>query len=124
MANEKRLIDIAKRMREWNELLEAHFPNMPCQTLGEFLIAAPTVEAIVLPCKVGSTVYRIYDDCDFPGACGTKMLCKGCHYRNLFIEKQAFCLSMLSQNGKLEHPYYLTSKEAKVALAKMDGERK
>lgn len=81
----------------------------------------PGVDAIVLPCKIGATVYRIYDDCEFPGDCGTKMMCKGCDYRNLFIEKQAFCLSMLSQNGKLEKPYYLTHKEAKAALAKMDG---
>lgn len=87
----------------------------------KMIFDAPTVEAIVLPCKVGATVYRIYDDCDFPGDCGTKMMCKGCNYRNLFIEKQAFCLSMLSQNGKLENPYYLTRKDAETALARMKG---
>lgn len=67
---------------------------------------------VVLPCKVGDTVYRIYDDCDFPGVCHTKRICKGCEYRNLFIEEQEFCLSMLSQNGMIEHPYYLTHEEA------------
>ena len=48
MANEKLFIDIAKRAREWNELLEAYYPNMPRITLGEFLLAAPAVEAVVV----------------------------------------------------------------------------
>lgn len=72
---------------------------------------------VVLPCKVGDTVWRIYDDCDFPGDCGTKMMCDECEYRNLFIEKQAFCISMLSQNGRLGHPYYKSREEAEAALA-------
>ena len=64
MANEKRLIDIGKRMDEWNELLKAHYPNMPCQTLYEFLLNAPTVDAVEVVrckdcafCKVDNSVY-------------------------------------------------------------------
>lgn len=76
---------------------------------------------IELHCKVGDTVYRIYDDCDFPGDCHTKRMCKGCKYRNLFIEEQAFCLSMLHQDGILGHPYYKSRSEAEEALAKMGG---
>ena len=71
---------------------------------------------VVLPCKVGDAVWKIYDDCEFPVDCGTKMRCKGCEYRNLFIEEQEFCLSMLSQNGKLEHPYYTRKEAAEAAL--------
>ena len=71
---------------------------------------------VVLPCKVGSEVWRIYDDCEFPGDCGTKQKCNGCEYRNIFAEKQAFCLSMLSQNGKLGHPYYMTFESAEAAM--------
>lgn len=75
---------------------------------------------VVLPCKVGSPVWRVYDDCEFPGDCGTKQKCKGCEYRNIFAEEQAFCMSMLSQNGKLGHPYYTSLEAAEDALK---GER-
>lgn len=71
---------------------------------------------VVLPCKIGENVWRIYDDCEFPGVCGTKRMCRGCEYRNLFVEEQAFCLSMLSQNGKLGHPYYTSIEAAEAAL--------
>ena len=71
---------------------------------------------MVLPCKMGDPVWRLYDDCDFPGDCYTKQKCRGCEYRNLFIEEQAFCLSMLSQNGELNPPYYTTREEAEAAL--------
>ena len=71
---------------------------------------------VVLPCKIGDPVWRLYDDCYFPGDCYTKQKCKGCEYRNLFIEEQAFCLSMLGKNGKLNPPYYTTNEEAEAAL--------
>lgn len=71
---------------------------------------------VVLPCKVGDAIYRRYDDCDFPGDCGTSRMCNGCEYRNVFVEEQSFCISMLRQNGTLRHPYYLTREEAEAAL--------
>lgn len=71
---------------------------------------------VVLPCKIGSPVWRIYDDCELPGDCGTKQKCNGCEYRNIFAEEQAFCLSMLSQNGKLKHPYYTSKEDAEKAI--------
>ena len=67
---------------------------------------------VVLPCKVGSPVWRVYDDCEFPGDCHTKQKCKGCEYRSIFAEEQAFCLSMLSQSAKLGHPNYASMKDA------------
>ena len=77
---------------------------------------------VVLPCKIGDPVWRLYDDCDFPGDCYTKQKCRGCEYRNLFIEEQAFCLSMLCQNGKLAPPYYTIRAEAEAALRReQDG---
>lgn len=75
---------------------------------------------IRLPCKVGDTVYRISDDCEFPGDCGTKRMCNGCEYRRLIIEEQTFDLSMLCSNGSLYKGYYLTITEAEAALK--DGE--
>lgn len=77
---------------------------------------------MVLPCKFGGPVWRLYDDCDFPGDCYTKQKCRGCEYRNLSIEKRVFCLSMLSQNGKLDPPYYTIRAEAEEALRReQDG---
>ncbi len=84
--------------------------------LCEILQAETEGRCVVLPCKMGDPVWRLYDDCDFPGDCYTKQKCRGCEYRNLFIEEQAFCLSMLSQNGELNPPYYTTREEAEAAL--------
>ena len=76
---------------------------------------------IVLPCNVGDTVYRISDDCEFPGDCGTKRMCNGCEYRRLIIEEQTFDLSMLCSNGSLYKGYYLTITEAEAALREVQG---
>ena len=84
--------------------------------LRELVEADRDGRCVVLPCKIGENVWRIYDDCEFPGDCGTKRMCRGCEYRNLFVEEQAFCLSMLSQNGKLERPYYTSIEAAETAL--------
>ena len=84
--------------------------------LREMVQAKREGRCVVLPCKIGDPVWRLYDDCDLPGDCYTKQKCKGCEYRNLFIEEQAFCLSMLGQNGKLNPPYYTTNEEAQAAL--------
>lgn len=86
------------------------------ERLRELVEADRDGRCIVLPCKIGSPVWRVYDDCEFPGDCGTKQKCKGCEYRNIFAEEQAFCLSMLSQNGKLGHPYYTSLEAAEAAL--------
>lgn len=71
---------------------------------------------LVLPCKVGDRIYRVIDDCTFPGDCGTKRMCKGCEYRNLFIEKTTFRLYLLTDEGKLRRGYYRTREEAEKAL--------
>ena len=84
--------------------------------LKEVVQAKREGRCVVMPCKIGDPVWRLYDDCDFPGDCYTKQKCRGCEYRNLFIEEQAFCLSMLCQNGKLAPPYYTIRAEAEAAL--------
>lgn len=90
--------------------------KIPLDRLRELVEADRDGRCVVLPCKVGSSVWRVYDDCEFPGDCGTKQKCNGCEYRNIFAEEQAFCLSMLSQNGKLGHPYYTSIEDAESAL--------
>lgn len=90
--------------------------------LRETIQAKREGRCVVLPCKFGGPVWRLYDDCDFPGDCYTKQKCRGCEYRNLFIEKRVFCLSMLSQNGKLDPPYYTTFADAEAALRREQKE--
>lgn len=82
----------------------------------ELLRAEKDGRLVVLPCKVGDRVYRVIDDCTFPGDCGTTRLCKGCEYRNLFIEKTTFRLYLLTDDGKLRRGYYSTREEAEKAL--------
>lgn len=69
-----------------------------------------------LPCKVGDRVYEVIDDCTFPVDCGTTNKCKGCEYRNLFIEEDVFHLNLLTDSGKLRRDYYTTREEAERAL--------
>lgn len=95
---------------------------IPLDRLRELVEADRDGRCVVLPCKIGDPVWRLYDDCDFPGDCYTTQKCGGCEYRNLFIEEQAFCLSMLSQNGKLDPPYYTTLAEAEAALRRKQDE--
>lgn len=73
---------------------------------------------VVLPCKPGDVVWKICDQCDFPGDCYTSQKCDGCEYRSISVEKRIFSISMLNQYGKFGHPYYKTYEAAESALAK------
>lgn len=105
-----------------NEIEQIIGDDYDLARLLELVTADKEGRCVVKPCKDGDAVWRIYDDCEFPGDCHTKQKCSGCEYRNIFVEEQAFCLSMLSPNGKLEPPYYLTLQAAEAALAEK-GER-
>ena len=43
----------------------------------ELLRAEKDGRLVVLPCRVGDRIYRVIDDCTFPGDCGTKRMCTG-----------------------------------------------
>lgn len=105
--------DIIDRLADIEDILGDGYD---LDRLRELLEADRDGRCVVLPCKIGYPVWRVYDDCEFPGDCGTKQKCKGCEYRNIFAEEQAFCMSMLSQNGKLGHPYYTSLEAAEAAL--------
>lgn len=89
--------------------------------LKELVEADREGKCIVLPCKIGDPVWEVLDVCNFPGDCHETQTCKGCEYREIFKEKLAFSLYMISRNGKLEPPYYVSEKEAEAALEKMKG---
>lgn len=105
--------EIVDRLGEIEDILGDDYD---LNRLWELVEADRDGRCVVLPCKVGSSVWRVYDDCEFPGDCGTKQKCNGCEYRNIFVEEQAFCMSMLSQNGNLGHPYYTSIEAAESAL--------
>ena len=82
----------------------------------ELLHAEKDGRVVVLPCRVGDRIYRVVDDCTFPGDCGTKRMCKGCEYRNLYIEQTRFRLYLLTDDWTLRRGYYRTREEAEKAL--------
>ena len=98
------------RLIDLDELLlriDLHGTNkfgMLDEDIREFLKAQPTVEAVVLPCKLGAPVFVI-----------------GGKYRHGRFEKwinpSKFRLSDLEKLGKT---VFLTHKEAEEALAKME----
>lgn len=87
--------------------------------LKELVEADREGRCVVLPCKVGEPIWEVLDVCEFPGDCHATQTCKGCEYREVFKEKLALTLYMLSESGKLEPPYYASEKEAEAALEKM-----
>lgn len=89
--------------------------------LKELVEADREGRCVVLPCKVGEPIWEVLDVCEFPGDCHATQTCKGCEYREVFKEKLALTLYMLSESGKLEPPYYASEKEAEAALEKMKG---
>lgn len=91
--------------------------------LKELVQADREGRCVVLPCKVGESVWEVLDVCNFPGDCHETQTCKGCEYREIFKEKLAFSLYMISRNGKLEPPYYASEKEAEAALEKMKEDK-
>ena len=72
-----------------------------------------------LPCKAGSKVYEIIDDCNFGGDCHTKRMCNGCEDRDLHIEPLYLTteLSIVSRMTDFGKTIFLTCSEAEEALA-------
>ena len=125
------LYEIANRLAEYEDtglepekivflknVVDDAFSDKPefTEHIRELLRAEKDGRVVVLPCRVGDRIYRVVDDCTFPGDCGTKRMCKGCEYRNLFIEQTRFRLYLLTDDGKLRRGYYRTREEAEKAL--------
>ena len=125
------LYEIANRLAEYEDtglepekiaflknVVDDAFSDKPefTEHIRELLRAEKDGRLVVRPCRVGDRIYRVVDDCTFPGDCGTKRVCKGCEYRNLFIEQTRFRLYLLTDDGKLRRGYYRTREEAEKAL--------
>ena len=125
------LYEIANRLAEYEDtglepekivflknVVDDAFSDKPefTEHIRELLRTEKDGRLVVLPCRVGDRIYRVVDDCTFPGDCGTKRMCKGCEYRNLFIEQTRFRLYLLTDDWKLRRGYYRTREEAEKAL--------
>ena len=125
------LYEIANRLAEYEDtglepekivllknIVDDAFSDKPkfTEQIRELLRTEKDGRVVVLPCRVGDRIYRVVDDCTFPGDCGTKRMCKGCEYRNLFIEQTRFRLYLLTDGGKLRRGYYRTREEAEKEL--------
>ena len=125
------LYEIANRLAEYEDtglepekivllknIVDDAFSDKPefTEHIRELLRTEKDGRVVVLPCRVGDRIYRVVDDCTFPGDCGTKRMCKWCEYRNLFIEQTTFRLYLLTDDGKLRRGYYRTREEAEKAL--------
>lgn len=69
-----------------------------------------------LPCKVGTPVYMIAQDCGGDTLDCRYRDCEGCSYLYSFVEENAFDTYMVDDIGKT---VFLTKEEAEQALQKM-----
>ncbi len=133
MANEKRLIDAYKLedLVRNNSARYHHADDVIAAIAGQ-----PTVDAVVLPCKIGDDVYNIPSKVNFD----LNVLAN--HKENNRVHHQRVAEIVFNQNGwymrgSLDKEYgtdrilvdrfynetwFLTKEEAESALAKMDGD--
>ena len=71
-----------------------------------------------LPCKVGTPVYMVAEDCGGDTLDCRCMDCEDCRYLYTFVEQNAFDTYMVDDIGKT---VFLTKEEAEQALADMKG---
>lgn len=72
-----------------------------------------------LPCKVGTPVYMVAQDCGGDTLDCRCMDCEDCRYLYRFVEENSFDTYMCDAIGKT---VFLTREEAEKALADMKGE--
>ena len=100
-----RLIELLESARYWG-----------CGTSTEIADHLLANGVILLPCKVGERIHKVYADCYLPGDCYTTRMCSECEYVVYGIEEAFFEFYMLNKNGELPPPYYVTREEAEKAL--------
>lgn len=96
--------------------------------VGEESQEAKEKPVLVLPCPLGTVIYHVIDDCDFPVDCHTKQKCNGCEYRSVYVEKESFdfysLTEMMDKNGHLLPGYYLVKKDADEKVEELKSTNK
>lgn len=92
--------------------------------LAEYEDAEEQGKLLLLPCKEGTRAFEIVCDCDLPGDCYTKRMCKGCEYRRLYIEPIILVtkIDILWKQKEFGKTVFFTKAEAEKALAEMERE--
>lgn len=72
-----------------------------------------------LPCKVGTSVYMVAQDCDGDTLDCMRGDCEGCPYLYSFVEEYKFEAYMLEEIGK---SVFLTQAEAEQKLKEMESD--
>lgn len=146
MATEKRLIDPTEYKafleRYIKELYEVDAPMIAgaVERCLQKLEAQPTTDAVVLPCKIGDTVYGNYygktQECKVIKSKVCQFKDGSLHY---FLDVEFYIIDPYYCDGRLMRCHhqavfgesfggwdraYLTREEAEAALAKMDGGNK
>ena len=128
MESEQRLIDFEKARKSVMEILAGKV-NTPTAVKISVAMKEATVDAVILPCKIGETVYMIRDcSCygyDRLNNSNSRRKCSGkvylgkksrkCHCG--YVSEAKFGLKHIADFGKT---IFLTREEAKAVLAKMD----
>ena len=134
MENEKRLID-AEKVYEMGHRTPFHIGIADLCDLKELLADVPTVDAVVLPCKIGDDVYIIPSKVNFDlnNLARHKENNRVYHQKvaNIVFTEDGWYMTGSADlewgTGKIlldkfyQETWFLTSKEAEAALAKMDG---
>ena len=104
---------------DYDDLIEAY------EELKKYKDAEKQGKLLLLPCKEGTRAFEIVCDCDFPGSCDTKRMCKGCEYRRLYIEPIILVtkIDILWKQEEFGKTVFFTKAEAEKALKEM-GESK
>lgn len=126
MVNEKRLIDV----NALKENAKPHYFDNCCYAVSvEDIDNAPTVDAVVLPCEIGHTVFYVDTVCDENGEENLGISVGKIHSFSIQSEGLwAYCRyedgltfwhKVLDDFGRV---VFLTREEAETAIAKMDGD--
>ena len=121
MANEKRLIDANKLIEHKFQLAPARYRMGWNDAIDAVIENAPTIDAVVLPCKIGEKVFCInrskneivedvVEDYDIWSIkTGVKLRLSLLNHKDYIV-------------GEFGETVFLTREEAEVAFAKMDGD--
>lgn len=134
MANEKRLISLDEALKATHS--EIYWTESQQAAVRNFLVKQPTVDAVVLPCKIDDDVYIIPSETNFKlnVLSGHKENNRVYHQKvaNIVFVKDGWYITGSADReygtGRIlldryyKDTWFLTEEEAKAALAKMDGD--
>ena len=133
MADKKRLISLDEALKATHS--EIYWTESQQASVRSFLVQQPKVDAVVLPCKIGDDVYIIPSKVNFDlnNLARHKENNRVYHQKvaNIVFTEDGWYMTGSADlewgTGKIlldkfyQETWFLTSKEAEAALAKMDG---